>query len=312
MTNSIYQQITETIIGDLLTAKPQSWERPWHKGRSSLPVNAATRRAYQGINILTLWAAAIKAGYTDQRWATYRQWSDLGAQVRKGEKGSLCIFYKPSGDTGGDHASSAPEDATMAERPRFVLRVSTLFNVAQVEGAPEPWLAPAAVSDIPACSTFDDFIAATGANIRHGGDTACYLPAADQICIPARQSFQTLEGYTATLSHELIHWTGARHRLDRDLSGRFGSASYAAEELVAELGAAFVLAGLGLVSEPPPQHAAYIISWLPLVKFDPRALFTAAAHASRAADWLREPASVQPPGIHREERASRSAQPPNC
>jgi antirestriction protein ArdC len=142
-----------------------------------------------------------------------------------------------------------------------------------------------------------------GCERLHGGDTACYLPAADQICMPPRQSFKTLPGYTATLSHELIHWTGAKHRLDRDLTGRFGSASYAAEELVAELGAAFVLASLGLVSEPPPQHAAYIISWLPLVKSDPRALFTAAAHASRAADWLRERVSIPNPGTRREERA---------
>ena len=294
MTQSIYQQITETIIGHLLTVTPQSWERPWHNGHSSLPVNAATRRAYKGINILTLWAAATRSGYTDQRWATYRQWSELGAQVRKGEWGNPCIFYKPTGDN-SDRPSSSPENPTATDRPRFVLRVSTLFNVAQVDGAPEPWLAPEPPSNLPACSTFETFVAATGAIVLHGGDTACYVPATDQICIPARQSFQTLPGYTATLSHELIHWTGAKHRLARDLSGRFGSVSYAAEELVAELGAAFVLAGLGLASEPPTQHAAYIINWLPLVKSDPRVLFVTATHASRAADWLQELVSIKRP-----------------
>ena len=291
MTQSTYQQITEAIIGHLRTATPQSWERPWQSGQSSLPVNAVTRRAYQGINILTLWAASMRTGYTDQRWGTYRQWSDLGAQVRKGERGNSCIFYKPSGDT-GDRPSSPPEP-TATDGRRFILRVSTLFNSAQVDGAPASWQAPDPRSHLPVCPTFDEFVTATGAKVLHGGNTACYLPAADQICVPTRQSFQSLPGYTATLSHELIHWTGAKHRLNRDLSGPFGSASYAAEELVAELGAAFVLASLGLASEPPPHHAAYIISWLPLVKSDPRALFTAAAHASRAADRLRELVMIQ-------------------
>lgn len=270
----LHQQITDKIIAALETASAADWRCPWHRRGGGLPVNAKTNRPYRGINILSLWSADQIAGFGDSRWATYRQWSELGAQVRKGEKSSLVVFYK-------DYA--AENDKGDPER-RFIAKASFAFNASQVEGAP-----PAA--DIPAggfepAEIAEATIRSTGARIDHGGDVACYIPSQDIIRMPNRDRFVSADGYYGTAFHELGHWTGAKQRLDRDLSGRFKSRSYAAEELVAELTAAFVTAGLGLASEPHSQTASYIASWIALLRDDKKALFTAAAAASKAADFL--------------------------
>jgi antirestriction protein ArdC len=232
-----------------------------------------------------LWCAAQANSYADARWATYRQWAALGAQVRKAERGTLVLFYKelprsarPGAQSGGD--------AETADGAPFVARAAHVFNAAQVDPALPSADAPAhdAVFDLP--PAFDAFVASTGAAIRHGGARACYIPSTDAIHLPARSAFGTAEGYTGTLAHELVHWSGAPHRLARDLTGRFGTRDYAAEELVAELGAAFVLAELGIARTPHPDHAAYCAAWAPLLRGDPRALGHAAAHASRAAEYL--------------------------
>ncbi|WP_292503978.1 zincin-like metallopeptidase domain-containing protein [Methylobacterium sp.] len=158
-----------------------------------------------------------------------------------------------------------------------------MFNAAQVDGAPELNASPPTPLD--PTPTFDRFVAATGAVVRMG-DAAYYLPSRDEIRMPNRTVFRSTEGYCGTLSHELIHWTSASHRLDRQLTTCFGTRAYAAEELVAELGAAFVLAGLGIAPEPHPNHAAYMAGWMPLLRDDARALVTAASLASRAAQFL--------------------------
>jgi len=226
--------------------------------------------------VLALWCAAQTHAYTDARWATYRQWLALGAEIRRGERGTLVLFYKelPRG------ADAEPTDGAP-----FVARAAHVFNGAQVDAPPAAdALAPGiALDPLPA---FDAFVASTGAAVRHGGTRACYVPATNTIHLPTRAAFRTPTGYAGTLAHELVHWTGAPHRLARDLTGRFGAQAYAAEELVAELGAAFVLADLGIARTPHPDHAAYCASWAPLLRADPRALSTAAAQASRAADYL--------------------------
>ncbi|KAB0677550.1 ArdC family protein [Aureimonas leprariae] len=301
MTCSVYSAVTATILQQLETADPATFVCPWHRpGGAGLPTNALTRQPYRGINILSLWCGARRSAYADDRWATYRQWAALGAQVRRGEKGTSVIFYRdrnPSSDaiTPGSSAGNQPgrgQDASAAadadktnDTARFVARASTVFNIAQVDGFTpnDPAPPPAELDPTP---RFDSFVAATGAAVCFDSDHAAYLPSADLIRMPPRQLFLAADGYAATLAHELIHWTGARHRLDRDLSIRFGSRAYAAEELIAELGSAFVLASLQLAATPHPNHAAYMASWLPLLRADPRALVTAAAQASRAADWL--------------------------
>lgn len=190
------------------------------------------------------------------------------------------LFYK---DLLGDDTDTA---AAAEDAVRFVARTSAVFNAAQVDAAPDLAVSPPSPALTKPVPVFTAFVGATGARIIEGGTRACYLPATDTIHLPPHAAFHSAEGYAGTLAHELIHWTGAPHRLHRDLTGRFGSRAYAAEELVAELGAAFVLADLGLARSPHPDHAAYVAHWLPLLRADPRALATAASHASRAATYL--------------------------
>jgi antirestriction protein ArdC len=295
MPENIYQRVTNTVLEQLKTADGRSWVCPWHRGSGGLPTNAQTGRRYRGVNVLSLWCAARGAGFSDDRWATYRQWKAVGGQVRRGEKGALVIFYQGADVPGDRGAGDGKEGASELADRRFVLRSSVVFNASQVEGAPVvPQTEPGFAEPTPG---FDDFAMTTGATIRSGGARACYDPALDAIEMPAREAFKSSEGYTATLAHELVHWTGAAHRLARDLSGRFGKRAYAAEELVAELGSAFVLASLGLAAAPHPNHAAYIASWLPLVQDDPRAIFVAASQASQAADWLSAEAARRAEGL---------------
>lgn len=271
----IHQQVTDSIIAALETAKPGDWRCPWNRASGGLPTNAVSKKPYRGINILSLWCAAQAAGYADSRWATYKQWAEAGAQVRKGERSSLIVFYK-------DHRVEPESEGD--DGRRFIARASFVFNAAQVDGATTIDSVLPAGAEPP--TEFDRFVAETGAIVHEGGSTACYVPSTDEIRMPPRQAFHSTRGFTSTLAHELVHWTGAKSRLDRDLNGRFKTASYAAEELVAELGAAFTMVTLGLPSEPHQQHASYIASWLTLLKSDNRAIFTAAAKASQAVDFL--------------------------
>ncbi len=271
----IHQQITNQIVAALETVSPADWRCPWHKAGGRLPTNAVTRKAYRGVNILSLWCAEQSAGYAESRWATYRQWAEVGAQVRKGERSALVVFYK-------DLKVEPTDDGD--DGRRFLARASYAFNAEQVEGAPVIEAnQPAGAAPPP---QFEQFVKSTGAIVHETGSAACYIPSLDQIRMPPRAAFHSTTGFTSTLAHELVHWTGAKARLDRDLTGRFKTASYAAEELVAELGAAFTLATLGLPSQAHSQHASYIASWLTLLRSDNRAIFTAAAKASQAVDYL--------------------------
>ena len=275
MAFDIHQAVTARIIETLEAGGAGTWTCPWHRtGGSGLPTNALTGRAYRGINVLSLWCTEQLSAFTDSRWATYRQWAELGAQVRKGERSTLVVFYKTYDRPGDDG-----EDET-----RFVARASYAFNASQVDGAPATAPLPAGIEFPP--NAMDDLASRSGAVIRIGGEQACYVPGADHIRMPPRGRFKSEHGWSSTLAHELTHWTGAKPRLDRDLSTRFKSEAYAAEELVAELGSAFLCATLGLASEPHPQHASYIASWIKLLRDDARAIFKAATLASQACDYL--------------------------
>ncbi|WP_342163114.1 ArdC family protein [Methylobacterium sp. SD21] len=273
MAFDVHQAVTDQIVATLEAGTSEQWQCPWHrKGGSSLPVNALTGRAYRGINTLMLWCAEQTQSYGDPRWATYKQWAELGAQVRKGERSTLITFFKELGED---------EDG----RRRVVARASYGFNASQVEGAPEAG-EPLPASEWVIPEVFEGFVERTGADVLRGGEMACYIPDQDLIRIPSRSSFHTAHGYASTMAHELVHWSGAKGRLDRELSGRFRSHAYAAEELVAELGSAFLMAELGLEATPHPTHASYIASWISLLRSDPKAIFTAASAASKAAGYL--------------------------
>lgn len=278
--SDVYQRITEQII-KAIEQGAEKWQMPWHRSQT-IPVNAATSKPYRGVNVLTLWAIAAQQNYRSGIWATYAQWLALGAQVRKGEKSAFIIFWKFR-DQADEIEDEQGEDGTATKRGP-IARGYNVFNADQVDGfvLPElPILPP--TQRIEAA---DRFFAGLNADLRHGGSRAFYSPARDFIQLPEFGAFKEANAYYATLAHESIHWTAAPHRLHRDLKNRFGTEAYAAEELIAELGAAFLCADLGLANEPRPDHAAYVQTWLKALRNDSRAIFTAASKAQAAVDWL--------------------------
>jgi antirestriction protein ArdC len=292
----VHEAVTNQIIA-AIEAGAGEWKMPWHRsgGALSRPVNIASNKAYRGVNILSLWVAVEARAYTSNVWGTYRQWQATGAQVRKGEKGSLVVFYKEMHVRAEDGQADDAGDGSgeVGFEKRLFARASTVFNAAQVDGwkAPVEPDAPAPVQFDPV-SVADTFIAGTRADIRHGGDRAFFRPSSDHIQMPPRDTFvgtdtsTPVEAYYSTLLHELVHWSGAPHRLDRRFGKRFGDDAYAAEELVAELGAAFLSADLEVSLVPRPDHAAYVASWLKVLKADKKAIFTAASKAQQAVEFL--------------------------
>ena len=286
----VYRCITENIVA-AIEAGPGVFRMPWHwMGASGgRPVNALTGRFYRGVNVVMLWAEARTRGFDSCYWATYRQWHELGGQVRGGERGSTIVFYKKiegdasQGKEGEDEDEGSPTT-------RLVARASRVFNSAQVDGWQAP--PPPPRSRVETLEKVEAFVQATGADIRERGNHAFYNPGADHIQIPPRDSFigtptsSPTEAFYSTLCHELTHWSGHKSRLSRDLSGRFGDRAYSAEELVAELGAAFLCADLGIANMPRIDHAQYIASWFLLMRDDERAIFTAASKAAAAAEFL--------------------------
>lgn len=288
----IHAEITAQIVASM-EADPGRPSLPWRRTSRPLfmPENALTKKPYNGINIVSLWVSAEVQGYDAPVWATYRQWAEIGAQVRKGEKASLVVFYK-------EYEATPDPDKSDDDGKRRVARASYVFNVAQVDGYALPG-APEPLGPVERIAVADRFVSGTGARIEHGGERAFYRPSTDHIQMPDEGLFcgtgtmTRSEGYYATLVHECIHWSGAEKRLDRGFGKRFGDAAYAAEELVAEIGAAFLCAELGITQDVRADHAQYLAQWLKLLKDDSRAIFTAAARASEAVAYLKK---LQPPG----------------
>jgi antirestriction protein ArdC len=229
---------------------------PWRRslGPLFMPANALTGNAYNGINVVSLWVSAEVNGFTAPVWATYRQWSELGAQVRKGEKSSLVIFYK-------EYETDADPDNADDDGKRRVARASYVFNANQVDGFALP-AAPERLGPIERIDAADRFVGAIGVRVEHGGERAYYRPSTDHIQMPDEGLFcgtDTMtrsEAYFAVILHETIHASGAKHRLDRDMGKRFGDAAYAAEELVAEIGSAFLCSELGITQDVRADHAS--------------------------------------------------------
>lgn len=281
----IHQHITNQIITSIEQGAGD-FQLPWHQGGGmvSRPTNIASKKAYRGVNIVALWAASHTNGFSSGIWGTYRQWSEAGAQVRKGEKSSYVVFYKELEYVRAEDGSDAESET------RLFARATPVFAAEQVEGFnAEP------ASDRPEIEPIDAaeaFVRATGATIAHGGTRAYYRPSTDSIQLPDRSAFvgtatsTAKESYYSTLLHELTHWTSPEQRCNRTLGKRFGDDAYAVEELVAELGAAFLCAELGITLEPRLDHAQYLTSWLSVLKADKKAIFAAASAASKATDYL--------------------------
>lgn len=277
MKRDLYQAVTDKIVAQMEQGT-LPWAKDWSSVGSSIPMNAVTGRAYSGINVLLFWASA-EAGYAKPRYLTFKQAQGAGGHIRKGEHGTKVYFYKQL--TVADKAGG--EDKTIP-----MLREYTVFNVAQCEKLPDNIahgqpITPRNADEREAMA--DYFIHATGADFREGTGIPCYVPSKDFISMPAFSSFNSRQAFYATAFHELTHWTGAKARLDRELTTKFGTHGYALEELVAELGAAFLCAEFGF--DVVSRSASYLASWIKACKENPRAIFAAASKASKAAEYLR-------------------------
>lgn len=282
----IYTRVTERIIADLergVRTRVQPWSAEHAAGKITRPLRH-NGTPYSGINILMLWSSAVSAGFTAPIWMTYRQSVELGGHVRKGEKGSPVVYANSITRTETDEATG---DET--EREIHYMKCYTVFNAEQIEGLPAHYYAKPEprFNPIQRIQHAEEFFAALKADIRHGGTRAYYAQESDYIRMPPFEAFCTAESYYATLAHESTHWTKHPSRLDRQFGRKHvGDEGYAQEELVAELGAAFLCADLELAVEPREDHAAYIAHWLSVLHNDKRAIFRAAAHAQRAVDHL--------------------------
>ncbi|TGT42792.1 zincin-like metallopeptidase domain-containing protein [Mesorhizobium sp. M8A.F.Ca.ET.165.01.1.1] len=274
----LYQKVTDRIMEELEQGAPP-WSRPWKdtraKGLGLMPSNLITGRLYSGSNVLLLWMEAAARGWPYLQFCTFKQASEAGANVRKGETATPVIFTK--------HVAGETEDGE--EISRTVARCFYVFNVAQLESLPAEYL----VSQPAEESTLTHKVAAAyreqcGVPIYHIGNKACYYPGRDSIEMPPAASFSTEDDYWGTLCHEITHASGHPKRLDREFGKRFGDGRYAFEELVAELGSAFTCAMLNI--PPTFRSAAYISHWLGILKQDKSAIFSAASHASKAASYM--------------------------
>lgn len=280
----VYQQVTDTII-KAMEQSDGTVAMPWQRSGlpTSIPKNACTDAFYNGCNVIGLWCASEVNNYPVSLWGSYKQWQSLGAQVRCGEKGTLIAFYKQFDVT---PEPEQPDD----DGKRYVARASYVFNVSQVDGYALELPSPMPPLEQHEAAT--RLVNATGAVIRYGGDRAYYASGSDHVQMPDENRFrqddplERAAAHACVMFHELGHWSGAKHRLNREFGKRFGDDQYAAEEVVAELTASFLAAQLGISSVPRDDHAHYIKHWIDVMKKDNRAIFTAAAKASEAARYL--------------------------
>ncbi len=283
----IHTRVTSRIIADLEKGD-LTWLKPWNADHLAARITRPLRcngEPYQGVNIILLWAAAVEHGFVSNHWMTFRQARELGGHVRKGERGEMVVYADTM-----IRSEIDPDSGEEVERAIPFMKAYTVFNVEQIDGLPEHFhVQPEPVNpEIERDDALEAFFGATGADIRHGGVQAYYALQSDHVQMPPFECFRDSESYYATLAHEMTHWTRHPSRLNRNFGRkRFGDEGYAREELVAEIGAAFLCAELGITPEIREDHAAYIDSWLTVLKHDKRAIFSAAAHAQRAVNYLR-------------------------
>lgn len=298
----LYAEVTNRIVS-ALEAGLTPWIRPWSVDFDPTPINAVSRRSYRGINAVLLTLEAQARGYSRSAWLTFRQASELGARVRRGESGTTVVFYK---------LNELPHSATVeqvedANGPKVIsfLRHFVVFNLAQVDGLPDRLRVKEAIVAWNSQEAAEALLTESGAKIQHGGVEAYYSPPDDRIQLPERASFRDASTYYATAFHELTHWSGHPGRLNRSLGRRFGEAAYAMEELIAEMGSAFLCASCYL--EGRLRHANYIGDWLKVLRSDKRAVFAAAAKAQQATDYIESACGTPPIAVtanaawHREE-----------
>lgn len=285
---TIYQEITSTIIQALENARDNpigDFQMPWH---SSAMVNVSSNKAYRGINPLLLAVSSAKHGYAAPQWGTYRQWAEIGAQVRKGEKATKIYFFR----------TLIKEDQAGNEKAIPCPKSYSVFNADQVDGYTPPETGHAANYEDLKIEAAINLIEAQNAAIDFESNDAraYYSPMADKINMPKYSLFTgtktstAAECYYSTVFHELAHWTGHASRLNRFKTGEIlkndKRADYAFEELIAELGAAYVCQAIGMTGHTRADHIQYINSWLKALRSDTKFIWQAASQAQKATDYL--------------------------
>jgi len=281
----VYTRVTEKIITDLKNGV-RPWLKPWSVANGAERMGLPLRHngvPYRGLNVLLLWSEGFDKGFSSSKWMTFKQAQELGGCVRKGESGSLVVY--------ADTFTRTEENDKGEEVEQHIpfMKSYTVFNVEQVDGLPEDLYRKPEHKGEPMqlIEAAERFFGATGATIRHGGNRAFYAPGPDVIQLPYPETFKDAESYAAVKAHELTHWTRHKSRLDRNFGRKaWGDEGYSREELVAELGSAFLCVDLGITPEARDDHSAYIAEWLKVLENDKRAIFSAAAHAQRAVDYL--------------------------
>jgi antirestriction protein ArdC len=292
MSPDLYAETTARIVA-ALEQGVAPWVRPWSTGIDTLPLNAGTKRAYRGINMVLLALEAQRHSYPRNGWLTYRQASELGGQVRRGEQGSSVVYWRLRQVAAVADVYPTENEHDLPDRVIPLLRFFTVFNVAQIDGLPPELMTVPAVTWEPEARA-EELLLMSGAVIRHGGAQAYYQPGTDEIHLPPRQWFPVGVRYYATALHELCHWTSHASRCKRELGKRFGDSAYGVEELIAEIGAAFLCAHCRIDGQL--EHASsYVASWLNVMRTDKRAVFVAATKAQQAADYVLKLA--QPPDL---------------
>lgn len=283
----LYESVTDQIIAAIEKGAGE-FQMPWHQSAGSIsrPVNIASKKPYNGINVVMLWGAAYVREYETPVWGTFKQWLEIGSPVRKGERAVPGVFYK-------ELRIDEEQDGALTQKRIPMARGFSLFNAAQVENyTPPPKVDIEGVNSVTPIDTADALVAASAARIKEDGESAFYSISQDAITMPPHHLFKATdtssatEGYYGVLLHELTHWTGAAHRLDRKLAERTKVDAVALEELVAELGSAMLCADLGVAQQPRLDHARYIASWLSALRDDKKAIFVASSAAQRAVDYL--------------------------
>ena len=283
----VYTRVTDKILADLEKGE-LTWMKPWSSeyaaGRITRPLRV-NGTPYQGINILLLWASALEQGFSSATWMTFKQGLDLGGCVRKGEHGSMVVYADALRKTETDQETGEDVEVSIP-----FMKAYTVFNIDQIDGLPQRFYLKPEIPNLnieARDERLDQFFKNVGVTVHEMGSKASYSVALDLIKMPPFVSFRDAESFFATLAHEYCHATRHPTRLNRDFGRRYwGDEAYAKEELVAEMGSAFLCADLGITPETREDHAAYISSWLDALHQDKRFVFTAAAHAQRAVEHL--------------------------
>ena len=296
MKKDIYKEVTDNIIEALEQVDIQDYKEPFAQLTSQMrPINPMTSSKYNGINILILWIIQMKHGYLSNEWGTFKQWKEKGANVKKGEKSTTIIFYK--------RVEKKDNDNKDDDESKYynLLKSYNVFNADQVEGyEPTTGLENGNFGKVGVIEEIEKFVSDSGAKVVPNQDTAYFNFSEDSIGMPNKDVFyetsQTAtENYYAVLLHELTHWTGGNKRLDREQVG-FKSGNncdkYAFEELIAELGSAFLCSQFGIKQHGYEDHAIYLKSWLKALKSDKKYIFKAAAQAQKAVDYLNKKAGI--------------------